>query len=64
MLEGLDTDQYQLVIVEGDDYKQPLYTQIVQFSKLSVNSFYYKDSVVLSMTCIYQTKSYGTLNEQ
>ena len=62
MLEGLDTDQYQLVIVEGDDYKQPLYTQIVQFSKLSVNSFYYKDSVVLSMTCIYPNLKVRSMN--
>ena len=63
MLEELDTEQYHLVIVEGNDYNQPLYSQIVQFSKLSILKSYYYDSIDLSVTCLYPNIKMQTSNE-
>ena len=53
MLEQLDTEKYQLVIVEGEDYKQPLYSQIVQFSTLFLDSYYDSKQINLLISCIY-----------
>ena len=53
MLDTLDTEVYDLVIIEHDDYAQPLYSQNVQFSALPIDDYYYKDNVELQMTCMF-----------
>lgn len=53
MLESLDIGLYNLVIVEGSGYKQPLYKQDLQFSKLPLDDSYYENQFILNMTCIY-----------
>ena len=53
MLDTLDTNLYDLVIIEQDDYAQPLYSQNVQFSTLPIDDYYYKDNVELQMTCMF-----------
>ena len=63
-LKGFDQGIYPLVIVEGNDYLQPLFTSIVQFSHLAIESSYSLDAFTLNMACIYQNLKIQTKDEE